>query len=233
MCGRIVLKAPARQVAQEFELPVEPVLGPARHNIAPGQPVAAVRLGRDGEPVGGLLRWGLLPPWARAPRDGDRLFNARSETADAKPAFAEAFARRRCLVPVDGFYEWRRRGAARLPHYFSGADGRLLALAGLWSAWRAGDGAVVESCAVLTTAANGLVGAVHDRMPAILAGERRRLWLTAPPARAGELRDLLRPAPEDLLRVWPVGAAVNRADAEGPDLCAPLPAAAPRQLDLF
>lgn len=236
MCGRIVLKAPARQVAQEFELPVEPVLA-ARCNIAPGQTIAVVRAGPDRQRTCDALRWGLIPPWAADPREGDRLFNARSETAAGKPAFREAFLARRCLIPIDGFYEWRRP-APRIPYYFSAADGRLLALAGLWSRWLAADGAVHESCTILTAAAGPPVRPIHDRMPVILAGAQRQSWLTAGPDSAAKLRALqallaTAAAADPPLQAWPVSARINRTDAEGLELCRPSPEAWPRQLDLF
>ncbi len=232
MCGRIVLKSPASEVARQFELPAEPPLE-ARYNIAPSRPIAVVRATAAGPRACHHLRWGLIPPWAADPRDGDRLFNARSETAARKPAFREAFAARRCLVPIDGFYEWRQRPAPRLPFYFSGADGRLLALAGLWSQWTSPGGELVESCTILTTAANRIVAGVHDRMPVILPPAAHERWLTTPPAHSAGLRDLLVPAPDGVLQSWPVAPLVGRAGAEGPELCAPARDSAPRQLGLF
>jgi len=236
VCGRIVLKAPPAQVAAEFALAEPPELVP-RHNIAPTEPVAAIRAvaapGGQNARRCDLLQWGLIPPWSRGPREGAKMFNARSETVAGKPAFREAFAHRRCLVPVDGFYEWRKRGDRREPFYFSGADGRLLALAGLWERWEYPGGKVIESCSVLTCDANPLMRRIHHRMPVILPREHHDAWLDAPAAAADGLRGLLLPAPDAWLRCWPVGPRVNRSDAEGPDLIEPQHDDPPSQLNLF
>ncbi len=243
MCGRIVLKAPPEQVAAEFALAAVPELAP-RHNIAPTEPVATIRLDdrADGEAAGGpdaaprrcdLLQWGLIPPWSRDPRAGAKMYNARSETVAGKPAFREAFARRRCLVPVDGFYEWQKRGGERRPFYFSAPHGELLALAGLWERWEYPGGQVIASCSILTTAANALMRRVHHRMPVILPPAARDAWLATGPDRIDTLRALLQPAGEDALRCWPVSTRVNGSGAEGPDLIAPVHPGPPSQLDLF
>jgi putative SOS response-associated peptidase YedK len=241
MCGRIVLKAPPEQVAREFALTEVPDLVP-RYNIAPTEPVAAIRATaaapRASDPATGprrcdRLQWGLIPPWSRDPREGARMFNARSETVAQKPAFREAFAHRRCLVPVDGFYEWQKRGGQRRPFYFHDPSGRLLALAGLWERWEYPGGRVIESCSVLTTAANAHMRRIHHRMPVLLPPQAQEPWLTTPADRAAGLQDLLRPAPEDALQSWPVSSRVNRSDAEGEDLVAPLHDDPPAQLDLF
>jgi putative SOS response-associated peptidase YedK len=232
MCGRIVLKAPAHQVALEFAVPAVPELGP-RYNIAPTQPVAVVRADADGARICAALRWGLVLPWSTGPGDGPLLLNARSETAAVRPAFREAFRRRRCLVPADGFYEWQQQGRQRIPHYFSAADGALLALAGLWESWRDPAGQVLESCTVLTTAACDEVAPVHHRMPVIVANGARQAWLTTPPEAATQLQDLLAPSPAGVLRGWQVAPLVNRSRADGPELIAPVGAPRPRQFDLF
>jgi putative SOS response-associated peptidase YedK len=232
MCGRIVLKAPARQVAQEFDLAAVAEIVP-RFNIAPTQPVAAVLAGADGQRELRGMQWGLIPPWSHDPRDGGRMFNARSETVAEKPAFREAFAARRCLVPADGFYEWRRHGRDRQPFYFAAADGRLLALAGVWARWEYPGGEVVESCSILTTAANTLMSPIHHRMPVIIPPVARQRWLTAPAAHAASLVPLLAPAPADLLRMHAVAPAVNSVGHDGPELIAPIEPPAPRQLGLF
>lgn len=232
MCGRIVLKAPARQVAQEFDLATVADFAP-RYNIAPTQPVAAVLAGADGRRVLRRMQWGLIPPWSRDPRDGGRMFNARSETVAEKPAFREAFATRRCLVPVDGFYEWRRHGQERQPFYFTEADGRLLALAGVWARWEYPGGETIESCSVLTTTANALMSPIHHRMPVIIPPDARQPWLTTPAAAATQLMSLLAPSPAGLLRMHAVAPAVNRVGHDGPELIAPIEPPAPRQLGLF
>lgn len=232
MCGRITLKAPAQQLAQEFELGAVAAY-PARYNIAPTATVACVVAGPDGRRALRPMQWGLVPPWSRDGRDGGRLFNARSETVAAKPAYREAFAQRRCLVPADGFYEWRRHGRDRQPFYFAAADGRLLALAGIWARWEYPGGEALESCSILTTDANGLMSPIHHRMPVILAPDDRQRWLTAPPAAVGDLTPLLTPPPESALRMHAVSPAVNRTGNDGPELIAPITPPAPRQLGLF
>jgi putative SOS response-associated peptidase YedK len=232
MCGRITLKAPAGEIAAQFELVEPPALEP-RYNIAPTQPVLAVRRGEGGLRRGEMLRWGLIPPWSPDPSVGAKMFNARSETVTEKPAFREAFAGRRCLLPVDGFYEWRKQGAARQPFYFSAQDGRLLALAGLWERWEYPGGEVIQSCSILTTAANALMKRIHHRMPVILSGEARARWLETDPARAETLLPLLRPAPDRLLRQWPVSPRVGDVRNDGPQLIDPLHDDPPDQLNLF
>jgi len=232
MCGRITLKAPALQIAQEFALDEVEPLAP-RYNIAPTQPVAVVVAGEDGRRRLRVMQWGLIPPWGRDPREGGRLFNARGETVTTRPAFREAFAHRRCLVVADGFYEWRREGRLRQPWYFAAADDRLLALAGVWSRWERPGGEAVASCSVLTTAANAAMRPIHDRMPVIVPPEARARWLETPPADAAALLPLLAPPPDDALRRHAVSPLVNRVTSEGPELIAPCAVPPSAQLGLF
>jgi len=232
MCGRIVLKAPSRQVAEEFELPNEPVLE-ERYNIAPTEPVAVVRTDAQGVRHCDTLQWGLIPPWSTDPRVGAKMFNARSETVTDKPSFREAFAQRRCLVPVSGFYEWKKQDNAKLPYYFSSGDHRLLGLAGLWERWEFPGGKVLESCSVLTTAANQFMRRFHHRMPVILAPADHARWLATDPGQSEALRELLVPAAEDVLRSWPVADLVNSSRNDGPQLIEPVHETPPGQLPLF
>ena len=232
MCGRIVLNTAPGELATEFRLNAEPTLVP-RFNIAPTQPVAAVRVGDGGVRVCDLLPWGLVPKWSPDPRVGAKMFNARSETVTEKPSFREAFARRRCLVPVTGFYEWKRRGDQSEPHYFTSPDNRLLALAGLWERWEYPGGDVLETCSVLTTAANRLMRRVHHRMPVILPAAAHDRWLDTPPDQAEDLRALLTPAGENALRTWPVETLVNRVVNDGPELIVPVHDDPPDQFNLF
>jgi putative SOS response-associated peptidase YedK len=157
MCGRFTLFAPTEQVAETFTVPV-PELFP-RYNIAPSQPVAVVRAA-PGRRQLLVCKWGLVPGWSR---DGKGFINARAETAHDKPAFRSAFRKRRCLVPADGWYEWKAEGRRKQPYLFGPTDGRPLAFAGLWEAGRAG--LALDTCAILTTGANELAAPVHDRMP--------------------------------------------------------------------
>ena len=217
MCGRFTLRVPASVVAQQFSLFEEPSWRP-RFNIAPSQPVLAVRLasgpgepGREGVP----LRWGLIPSWAGDPAIGNRLINARAETAAEKPAFRAAWLRRRCLVAADGFYEWQRQGKQRQPHFICMRDGRPFAFAGLWESWEGPDHSAVESCTLLTTEANDLVRTIHDRMPVIVAPADYARWFDPATPRT-ELSALLGPYPSDSMTAWPVSTLVNSPGNEDP-----------------
>lgn len=223
MCGRFTLKTPVAEIAEIFGVEGGREIDlPARYNIAPTQPVAVVRsTGEEGARELALLRWGLLPGWVKDPEDWPTLINARAETLDRKPAFEDAFRFRRCLVPADGFYEWRRERGVKQPYYVRGADERPLAFAGLWERWTGSDEAV-ESCTIVTTDANPLLAPLHDRMPAILDADAQARWMD-PHLRSPEaLGELLRPFPPERLLAYPVGRAVNKADADGPVCIEPL-----------
>lgn len=168
MCGRFTLRVPAAELVEIFRLLRRPDVQP-RYNIAPTQPVAVVRRIDRGRELS-MLRWGLVPSWAKDPKIGARMINARAETVATKPAFRTALRRRRCLVPADGFYEWAKSaGGTKQPHYITRRDGRPFAFAGLWESWDGPDGSSIESCTIVTTEANDLVGRIHDRMPVILS----------------------------------------------------------------
>jgi putative SOS response-associated peptidase YedK len=212
MCGRYTLIADRRAVAGLLGLDDVPELFP-RYNVAPTQPVLVGRLGQDGQREAVLLRWGLVPSWSK---DGKKpLLNARAETVADRPAFRSAFRRRRCLVPADGYYEWRQLPTGKQPFLFRRPDGAPFAIAGLWEAWTAPDGSAVQTCALLTTEANAVVRPVHDRMPVLVAVSDFDRWLSlaADPA---DLLTLLRPAPDEALTATPVSAFVNSARHEGP-----------------
>jgi putative SOS response-associated peptidase YedK len=201
MCGRFTLFAPAAEVADAFAVAV-PELFP-RYNIAPSQPVAVVRAAPGGRELV-VCQWGLVPSWSK---DGKGFINARAETAHDKPAFRGAFARRRCLVPADGWYEWKAEGKRKQPYFFGPADGRPLAFAGLWEAGRAGG--ALDTCAILTTCASELAAPVHDRMPVILPPEAYAAWLDHGNGDAVSLRGWLRPFPAGALFIRRVGTLVN------------------------
>ena len=226
MCGRFTLAAtdPSRIRAR---FPVgERIEVRRRYNVAPGDDVLAVVRHDESPPAGELLRWGLVPHWATDPRDlGARTINARAETIADRPAYRDAFARRRCLVIADGFYEW----SAGTPYWISCEDGRPFAFAGLWAAWRPGSDDDVEplrSCAIVTTAAGGRVRELHDRMPVILPPEREALWID-PSTPEPELHALLGDAVSSLA-TRPVSRAVNDARHDAPDCLDP-----PAQAALF
>ncbi len=223
MCGRYSLSSPdADLLSRRFELRESASLADEeepRFNIAPTDPVLAVRRIEAGNELG-RLRWGLMPGrWAE--KGGRPLINARAETLESQPAFSESFRERRCLIPADGFYEWLTDERGKRPLWFSRADGELFAFAGIWAELpqRSGDG-VIHSCAIVTTRPNELVRPVHDRMPVVLEPEVEDAWL-APEAETAELRDLLVPAPKDLLVGREVGDFVNDVRDDGPHLIEP------------
>jgi putative SOS response-associated peptidase YedK len=227
MCGRITLTVEPGELARAFGIDQVPEwlhgLVP-RYNIAPSLPLVAVRQDPEGgEPSFAALRWGLVPFWAKDPGIGMKMINARSETVAEKPAFKQAFARRRCLVAVDGFYEWQRTGKSRQPYWFHAPDRGPFALAGLWESWRDGSsGEVLETCSVLTTDANALMEPIHNRMPVILAAEQYDIWLATPPEQAADLLPMLGPCPADRLAAHPVTRRVNRPVFDEPACLEPV-----------
>lgn len=213
MCGRFTLAVPPELLAAHFELSSVPELAP-RYNIAPTQPVAAIRLTRSGARRLELLHWGLIPHWARDPGIGAKLINARAETVAEKPSFRSAFRRRRCLIPASGFYEWRRLGKDRQPYLIAREDGAPLCFAGLWERWNPGKTAEtqVDSCTIVTVAAPADLHAIHDRMPAVLSREAQASWLDRDEEDAGRLASLL--APTEGLIALPVSTRVNKPQNE-------------------
>jgi len=170
-----------------------------------------------------VLTWGLVPPWADDPSIAYRMINARRETAAQKPAFRHAMRRRRCLIPADGFYEWRRNGSGpKQPYYFRAPGGeRLLAFAGLWEHWDSPDGSEIESCCLLTTEANELMAPIHNRMPVLIAPRDYARWLDPANEKPHTLQELFAPPPTDTLEHWPVSPAVNFAENDSPELLTP------------
>jgi putative SOS response-associated peptidase YedK len=213
MCGRFAQKSPARKISKQFKVEEVPPLV-ERYNVAPTQTVLAVREAPDGREAT-LLKWGLVPRWAKDPSIGNRLINARSETVTEKPSFREAFTRRRCLVPMEGFYEWARRGERKRPFYFHMRDGEPFAVAGLWETWE-GDGELLETCTLLTTEANELLAPYHDRMPVILRPEDYDLWLDAEVRGTEVLLPLLRPYPREVMTAYAVSPVVNNPSHDSP-----------------
>jgi putative SOS response-associated peptidase YedK len=224
MCGRFTLTRSAAEVAEHFGLVELPPLAP-RYNVAPGQAVAVVRRPpRSEAPWLELRRWGLIPHFARTASGGLRAINARIETAATRPAFRGALRRRRCLVPADGFYEWGPAGARqRRPHWIALEGGVLFAMAGLYETWRAPDGAELETCAVITTEAEGAVRALHPRMPLLLAPEAYAAWLDPARGEDAVAEALGRTAPARRLVARRVGARVNDPRHDAPDCLAPDP----------
>jgi putative SOS response-associated peptidase YedK len=225
MCGRYTLVTDPRDLADEFELP-EVVEFPRRYNIAPSQNAPIVRRAEEGGARRlDLLRWGLVPHWAKDLKFGYRTINARAETVATQPAYRSAFRRRRCLVPASGFYEWQKSVKAgkevKQPYYVHRRDDRPMALAGLWDSWSGPDGAAVETFTIVTTDANEMMSPLHNRMPVILGSEDYDAWL-ALDAGVDRLQSLLRPSPCEWLAATAVSREVNNPRNDGPGCVAPL-----------
>ena len=229
MCGRFTLISSVSDLQLRFGFAMDPAEVEPRYNIAPTQQVLTVV--NEGERLGEMMRWGLVPSWAKDIKIGNRMINAVSETAASKPAFRSAFRRRRCLVLADGFFEWRKEGKKRVPLYFSQKSGDPMAFAGLWENWKSAEGDWIRSCTILTTAANSFIEPVHNRMPVILSSETEPLWLDPITETPDILEPLLVPAPPELLDVREVSPVVNNARSEGPDCIATV--TPPEEVRLF
>jgi putative SOS response-associated peptidase YedK len=194
-----------------------------RYNIAPTQPVPVIRQNPK-EPIRelSLMRWGLIPSWAKDPSVAAQMINARSETAGTKPAFRDALKSRRCLIPADGFYEWKRDGRIKQPYCFELNEGELFAFAGLWDRWRDASGKAVETCSILTTTPNAVTSAVHDRMPVILDPDTYDLWLDPGMRDVAAASDLLKPCDARLMRCYPVSTRVNSTANDDEECSAPV-----------
>ena len=207
MCGRYQLIAGPEEIAGMFLTSATRAVAP-RYNIAPTQAVAAVRAGAGGRELA-LLRWGLIPAWAKDAEIGARMINARAETLAEKASFRGPLRSRRCLVLADGFYEWQRVGAGKVPHHVCMADRRPFAFAGLWDRWLPPGGEPLESCTIVTTTPNELLAEIHDRMPVILPPEAYGPWLDPAHRDTEGLQRLLQPFPASLMRAYPVSPRVN------------------------
>src|SRR5215831_8269673 len=218
MCGRYVIKTPPGLMRDTFGYAEQPNF-PPRYNVAPTQPIPLVRLDNGGRSFA-LVRWGLIPAWVKDPRDFSLLINARAESVLDKPAFRNAMRRRRCLVPADGFYEWKQDGARKRP--FFAAARTPVAFAGLWEPWIGPNGEEVETACIITTTANRTLRALHDRMPVVLAPQAFDLWLDCARVDAETAAALLVPAPEDTFAAHEISTAVNRTANDSPALIEPL-----------
>jgi putative SOS response-associated peptidase YedK len=190
-----------------------------RFNIAPTQPVAVVA--NDGKHQLDFFVWGLIPFWAKDPGIGSRMINARAETLQEKPAFRNAFRRRRCLILADGFYEWRKDAGGKTPMYLRLANGKPFAFAGLWEAWNSPEGTEVLSCTIITTEPNELVATIHNRMPVILPEEAYSQWLQSWEMDPGSLVQLLKPHPSQAMQAYAVSPLVNNPSNDLPEAIAP------------
>ncbi len=210
MCGRYSLTSPPEAMRRAFEITGALPNFARRYNIAPTQaaPVVRTASGAPGRELA-LLRWGLVPSWSKGPDHRYSMINARAETVRSKPAYRAAFLHRRCLVPADGFYEWRRDAGGKQPYRIALADEELFAFAGLWERWQGEGGDEIESFTIIVTQANEAVRPIHDRMPVILAPDRHDLWLEGGPDAADEAKALLKPFPTGSLSAHPVSTFVN------------------------
>jgi len=250
MCGRFTLTDPEQDLAVQFNLPEIPDMQP-RYNIAPTQPVAAVRVAPSAESSDAvpsridsmvrelaLLHWGLVPFWAKDPKIGARMINARSETVAAKPAFRAAFRRRRCLIVADGFYEWQKVERGKQPFYIRLHDGRVFAFAGLWEYWKgrddpsgsSGQREPIQSCTLLTTEPNDLLRPLHSRMPVIVHPRDYDVWLDPKVRDTEQLQSLLRAYPPEEMEAFPVSHIVNRPINDDPRCIEPLADSSYQQL---
>jgi putative SOS response-associated peptidase YedK len=251
MCGRFVQVSSPDLLVERFGVDE---VATSRHepsyNVAPRATVYGVRdrmVDHTRRRYLSELRWGLVPSWAKDPRTGDRMINARAESLVDKPAYQRAFQKHRCLVPAEGFYEWKPRGRRKQPMFIHRRDGEPMAFASLWAAWRGeggfadprrkagacdgdkevqdgndSDGEWLRTCAIVTTNANNTLAPLHDRMPAVLEARDWERWLDPTVEDVDELGQLLLPAADDLLVAYPVGTAVNSADNDGPELVEPV-----------
>jgi putative SOS response-associated peptidase YedK len=222
MCGRFTLFVDPKDLMQMFpgfDVPAEWV---PRYNIAPTQPVAVVA--NNGQSKIEFFQWGLIPSWAKDPKIGNRMINARAETLAEKPSFRSAYRRRRCLVLADGFYEWRKEPGrtTKTPMYIRLTSGDPFAFAGLWEAWRASDDRTILSCTIITTTPNKLVKEIHNRMPVILDPDAYDLWLDPAERQADQLDEWLRPYPAEQMLAYPVSTFVNSPANDTPACVAPM-----------
>ena len=219
MCGRFGLFVTPELLEEFFGLAEQSAAAPPRYNLTPGQAVAVVRE-HDGQRRLDALRWGLVPFWAKDPTIGRRLINARLDGLAEKPAFREAWTRRRCLIPASGFYEWSdANGGRKRPYFIRGSREPLLALAGLWEHWRAPSGERLETCVIVTTDATPQLAAIHGRMPLLVPRAAHAVWLD-PRTGLAEVAELTRAVPP--LEASPVGFAVNDPRNDGPSLIEPI-----------
>jgi putative SOS response-associated peptidase YedK len=217
MCGRYRLSRRKQVVEEYFDSAGEDDWAP-RYNVAPTQPVPIIRQ-HPTEPRRelSLVRWGLIPSWAKDASGAARMINARSETAATTSAFRDALTNRRCLIPADGFYEWKKSGKLKQPYCFEVNDGKVFAFAGLWDRWKDPSGQWIKTCSILTTTPNAVTSAVHDRMPVILHPDCYDLWLDPGLHDVRVVSEMLKPYDAQVMRCYPVSSRVNRVanDDEG------------------
>ena len=216
MCGRFAFYSPREAVQEYFGIEVTFALEP-RYNVAPSQEVAVIRQPADTKPEAAMLKWGLVPFWAKDAAIGGRMINARAETVAEKPAFRQAFKRRRCVILADGFYEWHTENGRKTPYFISLKIDRPFAMAGLWESWNSADQPPLETCAIITTTASKSIGKLHHRMPVILDAPTATDWIQAD-RDPDVLIAMLKSYNDEEIQAWPVNRTVNNPVNQGPTL---------------
>jgi putative SOS response-associated peptidase YedK len=217
MCGRFTLTSSSSDIAKVFNLANVPSLEP-KYNVAPTQQVATIlQTESDSDRTFKMLRWGLIPSWAKDSSMGAKLINARAETIAEKPSFRSPFRHSRCLIIADGFYEWQKLENGKQPFYIEQIDSSPFAFAGLWSTWQPPDGEAISTCTIITTEANEIMQPIHARMPVILNSTDYDLWLDPTVQKPELLQPLLKPLEKDLLKTYPVSTKVNNPRNDSPE----------------
>lgn len=220
MCGRFALYADYDTLLKRFDIE-ETAIGQAayeeRYNVAPSQEILAIISDGQNNRLG-TLRWGLIPPWAKDQKIGYKMINARGETAAEKPSFRHAFKKKRCLIPANAFYEWKKDASGKKPMLIHLAQDELFAFAGLWETWKSPEGKTIHSCTILTTGPNELMADIHDRMPVILTKKAERVWLDPEIQDPEVLKELIKPYASGELQAYEVSEAVNSPKNEGAEL---------------
>jgi putative SOS response-associated peptidase YedK len=234
VCNRYRLTHSKQYLAARFQAADDEIEDRPRYNVAPTQPVLTVRK-ENGKKSRHFtnMRWGLIPSWAKDMSIGTRTLNARSETVTKRAAFRDSILTKRCLIPADGFYEWRKMGSVKQPYCFEVGEGEVFAFAGLWDRWRSPDGEIIESCTVLTTGPNSVVADLHDRMPVIVPGEKYDLWLDPDVNDFEAIRDILKPYDAHLMRRYPVSMKLNNSRIDDAEYASPVTLDTPTQERLF
>jgi len=223
MCGRYRLSRRKQIVEEYFDTVSGAEDWSPRYNIAPTQPIPVIRQNpKEPRREMSLMRWGLIPSWAKDMSGAAMMINARSETAATKPAFRDPLINRRCLIPADGFYEWKRQGKTKQPYCFEVDGGQLFAFAGLWDRWKDPSGQWIKSCSILTTTPNAVTSSVHDRMPVILNPYAYDLWLDPGFTDVSGVCDVLKPYDARQMRSYPVSARVNHVANDDAECCSPV-----------